>query len=204
MEKETMFRVAFGVILLVNLFISGFFRRRARATGATVARRDESGTMILMRLTIALPLVVSFIVYLAYPAGLAWVQLPFPGWLRWAGVALGVVTIGGSLWVFTSIGRNVSETILTKADHALITHGPYRWVRHPLYTNGLLLITALGIIAANGLILAMVVAGFAAIAELVVPKEERELIHHFGEAYRHYQTYTGRFMPRILHRPSSA
>ena len=37
-------------------------------------------------------------------------------------------------WVMSTIGKNISETFLTKGHHILVTHGPYRWVRHPLYS----------------------------------------------------------------------
>jgi hypothetical protein len=44
-------------------------------------------------------------------------------------------------WVFSSIGRNVTETVLTKADHTLVTTGPYRWLRHPLYATAAALLS---------------------------------------------------------------
>jgi protein-S-isoprenylcysteine O-methyltransferase Ste14 len=47
-----------------------------------------------------------------------------------------VLTLPAALWVFSALGRNVSETVLTKGDHELVTAGPYRWIRHPLYTTG--------------------------------------------------------------------
>lgn len=204
MDQDIIFRVAFGVIFFTCLFISGAFRRRARATGDVVHRRAESGTLIALRLLVTVPLLLSFLVYLAYPAGMAWAQMALPAWLRGAGVALGLLTIGGAWWVLTSIGRNISETVLTKSDHELITHGPYRWVRHPLYTNGLLLLTALGLMAANAFMLTMVVVCGVAIAVLVVPKEEAELIHRFGDAYRQYRMHTGGLVPRPFHRPATA
>lgn len=204
METETLFRIAFGVVLLANLFISGSFRRKARATGDTIARRAESGGLIVMRLLVTLPLLLAFVLYLAYPAALDWSRLVMAEGLRWVGVGLGVLTIAGSWWVFTNIGRNISETVLTKSDHALITSGPYRWVRHPLYTNGLLLLMALGVIAANWFILGMAVLCTVAIAALVVPKEEHELINRFGDAYRTYRSQTGGLIPRLFQRPASA
>ena len=91
-------------------------------------------------------------------------------------------------WVLRAIGANVSETILTKSSHQLITHGPYRWIRHPLYTTGVLLFTALGLIAANWFVLAFALIALLSIRFVVVPMEERELIGRFG---------TGRSSPPI-------
>ena len=43
--------------------------------------------------------------------------------------------MGGSLivWAFQSLGSNLTDTVVTRRQHTLITHGPYRWVRHPFY-----------------------------------------------------------------------
>lgn len=76
------------------------------------------------------------------------------------------------LWVFTSIGSNISETVLTKANHQLVMHGPYRWVRHPLYAVALLALLALGLMAANALLLLIWASGAAVFRGIVIPREE--------------------------------
>jgi protein-S-isoprenylcysteine O-methyltransferase Ste14 len=100
-------------------------------------------------------------------------------------------------WVMISIGRNVSETYLTKVSHQLVTHGPYRWLRHPLCSVATLALVALSLIAANWFMLAMTLIAFLGIARLVVPKEEAMLTQKFGDAYREYQQRTFRFAPRL-------
>jgi hypothetical protein len=62
-----------------------------------------------------------------------------------------------------NLGRNVSETVLTKESHELVTSGPYRWIRHPLYTTGIALFVALGLIAANWFILLCAAAALVGI-----------------------------------------
>jgi protein-S-isoprenylcysteine O-methyltransferase Ste14 len=101
-------------------------------------------------------------------------------------------------WVFTSLGRNVSETVLTKSHHELVTSGPYRWIRHPLYTTGIALFLAIGLIAASWFILLFGLITVASIQIVVIPIEERELLTKFGQEYRHYMQRTGRLLPRVL------
>jgi protein-S-isoprenylcysteine O-methyltransferase Ste14 len=88
--------------------------------------------------------------------------------------------------VVSSIGNNISETFLTKEKHVLVTHGPYRWVRHPLYTTATIATISLSILAANWFMLAMACVAFIGIAALVIPREEAELVRKFGDAYREY------------------
>ena len=118
------------------------------------------------------------------------------GWMRWAGVGLGVVVIASVHWVLGNLGRNVSETVLTKESHELVTSGPYRWIRHPLYTTGIALFVALGLIAANWFILLWAAAALVAIRLAVIPREERELRARFGRAYDDLVSRTGAMWPR--------
>ena len=196
-----MFRWLALVALVGCLGISSYYRRRARQEGGTIPRAHESVRLRLGRALIALPLFLSILAYLINPRWMAWAELSAPAWVRWAGVVIGLLTVPGAYWVFTSIGRNVSETVLTKPDHELVTRGPYRWIRHPLYTNGIALLLAIGLMAANWFILGFTLIGSLAIRFAVVPIEERELADKFGDQYREYMTSTGRFLPRLRRTP---
>ena len=75
--------------------------------------------------------------------------------------------------------------------------GPYQWVRHPLYTTGLTLFVALGLIEASWFVLCVTAVTALFIQLLVIPAEERVLIEKFGEQYRAYMHRTGRLLPRV-------
>lgn len=184
------------------LSISAFYRRRARAQGETIARRREGPLLIAGRTVVALPLFVAILLYLLNPRWMAWAEFALPLWVRWVGALLGLVAVPATLWVFSSIGHNVSETVLTKRDHALVTTGPYRWIRHPLYTTGAVLLLAIGLMAANWFVLIFALLAIVSLRLAVIPLEERELVNKFGDEYRRYMTRTGRFLPRVT-RPSS-
>src|SRR5262245_1941041 len=128
---------------------------------------------------------------------MAWASLPLPSWLRWLGVGLGVLAVVAAHWVLSNLGRNVSETVLTKRDHELVTSGPYRWIRHPLYTTGITLFIALGLMAANGFVLAFALIALLTIRVIVVPQEEGSLLERFGAEYRNYRRRTGAMLPHL-------
>ena len=137
---------------------------------------------------------------------MAWAQLQLPSWLRWIGVCLGALTIPSAWWLFSNLGRNVSETVLTKADHELVTTGPYQWVRHPLYTTAGAMFIAIGLMAANWFILLFAGLIVVLVRLLVVPREEQALIAKFGDDYRAYMKRTGGMLPRLIRdaQPSSS
>jgi protein-S-isoprenylcysteine O-methyltransferase Ste14 len=195
MSGETPFRIALALVLVTAVAISGYHRHRARQSGERIPRRSESGALIAGRLAFALPLLVSFIVYVARPAWMAWSQLAVPAALRWAGVVLGAACIPLVYWVVSSLGSNISETVLTNRTHELVMHGPYRWVRHPLYATGLLLLASASLMMASWFVGALTIAAAVGIRLVVIPAEESALIAHFGDRYRDYMKLTGRLLP---------
>ncbi len=100
------------------------------------------------------------------------------------------------LWIFRTIGKNITPTVETGEKHELVTGGPYRWVRHPLYTVGTSFFVLLAIVAANWF---MRLASLVVLTMLLIrlSKEEEKLIERFGDEYRAYVKRTGRLLPRI-------
>ena len=200
---EGIFRLLTLVALVGTLGVSGFHRRRARQSSETIARRRESPGLMAARLLVALPLFLSVILYVANPAWMEWATIDLPGrlhrlaWLRWMGAAMALACIPTAQWVFTTLGRNVSETVLTKRDHELVTSGPYRWVRHPLYSTGLLLFTGVGLMNLSWFLLLFAAITAAGVLCVVIPREETQLTTKFGDDYLDLVRSTGRLLPSI-------
>lgn len=190
-----MFRWIAVAAVVGTLGISIAYRHRARRSGEVIERRREKAWMMALRAAVAGPLYLSMLVYLVRPRWMAWSAFEAPGWLRWVGAVLALVAAPAAWWVLRHLGRNVSETVLTKADHALVTTGPYRWVRHPLYTTGFMLFLGVGLMAGNWFILLLTALAVTMIRFAVVPPEEEALVERFGEEYREYMRWTGRLLP---------
>jgi protein-S-isoprenylcysteine O-methyltransferase Ste14 len=86
--------------------------------------------------------------------------------------------------------------LVTRKQHTLVTNGPYRWVRHPLYTSAAMLTLANFLAAANWFFFATGCVVFLLLA-IRTRKEEENLIARFGDDYRNYMQRTGRFVPRL-------
>ena len=150
-----------------------------------------------VRLIVGLPLWLAILTYVVNPRWMQWASFAPPEWSRWVGVGLGFLTVPAAYWVFSSLGRNVSETVLTKEHHDLVTHGPYRWIRHPLYSMAVTLFLAIALMAANWFILLFGFIALTSIRMVVVPLEEKALLATFGDQYRDYMRHTGRMFPRL-------
>ncbi|MFP6616339.1 MAG: isoprenylcysteine carboxylmethyltransferase family protein, partial [Candidatus Hydrogenedentota bacterium] len=176
MNVESVFRLVFIGVFAGSMSVSIYYRRKARAESGTIARREEGAGIMLLRLCFALPLFLSIFAYMINPEWLAWSVVSLPVEVRWVGVGFGLACVPLLWWVFSSIGSNISETVLTKAEHELVVHGPYRWVRHPLYSVATLMFVSCGVIASSWWILLFAVVAVVMIAGVVIPREEKALV----------------------------
>jgi len=189
----------FRIVLIIGaalLLPAGFYYRlKSQATGEALDRRQEGLFILLSLRPVALAGVLGLIAFMVNPSSMAWSSLPLPSWLRWAGVGVGIAGSGLLLWTFHTLGANLTDTVVTRKTHTLVTRGPYRWVRHPFYDSGALCILANSLAAANWFIL---LTGALALLLLVVrtDKEEENLLNRFGNDYRAYMERTGRFFPK--------
>jgi protein-S-isoprenylcysteine O-methyltransferase Ste14 len=108
-----------------------------------------------------------------------------------------VAGLGFCFWARTVLGRNWSGTVTLKEDHELIVRGPYRLVRHPIYTGmlGILLGTAILQGHAGGILgLLLVFASFW----IKSSHEEEVMLKQFPEQYPAYRARVKRIIPFIV------
>jgi len=195
--NENIFRILAALILFTGVGISSYFRRKAdQESGEKISRSVDGSAMMAMIRIGGLVLWLSPLVYLINPHWMAWSKIGLPEWVRWLGVAIGILCVLGIYWLFSSIGSGITPTSATRKQHTLVTSGPYRWVRHPLYTVGASMFIAFGMVADNWFIAGLGVLTFILMA-VRTPKEEANLIEKFGDEYREYMKRTGRFFPKL-------
>ncbi len=115
----------------------------------------------------------------------------------WIGVAIVAAGLGFAIWARNVLGRNWSGVVTVKQDHELIRSGPYRYVRHPIYTG--LLLAFVGSAVARGEwrgVLAVLIAFAALWRKLKL--EEQWMIETFGDAYLRYRAEVRALIPFLL------
>ena len=195
--NENIFRILAALILLTGMGISSYFRIKAdKQTGEKISRKVDGSVMMNIIKFGGLLLWLSPFVYLINPQWMAWSKLGLPERVRVLGIGVAIVNDVLLYWLFSSIGSGISPTSATRKEHTLSTSGPYRWVRHPLYTVGAILFISFGMMADNWFIAALGILAFIAMAKRT-PQEEANLIEKFGDEYREYMKHTGRFFPKL-------
>jgi len=151
------------------------------------------------RLEHMIPSVIGFVLIFRNDFGTTWLTrelFPDNSGLMTLCVAVTAAGLLFSVWARLTLGSNWSGTVTIKAGHELIRRGPYKLIRHPIYTGMLaaLLATAITQRLVSGLL------GFAIIYFALYRKARREeifLAQEFGEAFAEHQRHTGMFLPRF-------
>jgi protein-S-isoprenylcysteine O-methyltransferase Ste14 len=112
------------------------------------------------------------------------------------GAVLFVCGISLAVWARLHLGRNWGMPMTQRAEPELVTSGPYRFVRHPIYTG--LLTAVLGTALVNNLLGLIVVAALLAYFYYSGTVEERNLAATFPQAYPEYKSKTKMLIPFLL------
>ncbi|MGB2984870.1 MAG: isoprenylcysteine carboxylmethyltransferase family protein [Phycisphaerae bacterium] len=202
MQTETVFKITFGVWVVLLFIPIGYAHRKAmREHGSRFAQAaNEYPPLLWVRALVGIPLWAFLIDWLLSAHWFPWASVSLPVWARWSGVGFGGVVAGLMMWTMLALGSNYRGAMGLHPNHKLVTHGPYRFVRHPMNVVFPMVSIVLFMMSANWVIGvgALIVIGTVSIVR--TPIEEAQLIERFGEEYRDYMRRTGRFFPRLRHR----
>lgn len=196
MTSDATYRVVFAAVVLTGLVVAGRLRSRADRTGGRVSRTEDPIPIRIALGATAGPFLAGSLAWLVNPGWMEWGALPLPAFFRWTAVVVALAAVAVGAWILDMLGRNVTPTSAVREDATLVTEGPYRRVRHPLYTNSLFFYGSLGVVAANAFLLACAIATFLVLAWRSRIEEAR-LEKRFGRAYREYRDRSGRFLPPL-------
>lgn len=186
-----------AVVLFILLASTGIYHRLKAEKSEELISRSEEGMPMLIGLRLGgLAAWLTLMLYLVYPQALQWATLEFPLWLKCVGASLAILSVPLFHWMLRSLGTNITDTVITRKQATLVMHGPYRWVRHPMYLITLLLFAGFTLMTANWF---LGLTGVFTVGLLMIRsrKEEENLVKRFGQKYLDYIRTTGKFFPRL-------
>ena len=163
--------------------------------GAKAPDSKDSGSIAVIIgatwIALFMAFLVSFVPALSFPAAAR---------LRLFVFGLIMIVLGSMLrrYCFRTLGEYFTGDVKARVDQPVITTGPYRFVRHPSYTAGMMMFIGIGLALGGwlGLILLVIAVGVGYGNRVRV--EERALLATIGEPYRAYMSGRKRFIPFIV------
>lgn len=197
MENELTFRIAFACLLFASWLVRGYYHVKSGTPSEPLIGAREPYGEGVRRIFWGWILTAFFLVFIFFPHWLSWSRLLLAGGVRWAGLGAGTVGLLLLVWVQHTLGHYFSATLRIRHDQNIVVTGPYRTVRHPMYTALILLWGGLAIVSANWFIMLLVLFGISGIIRVRVVLEEAMMLEVFGDSYREYMKRTGRFLPPL-------
>lgn len=201
MDDELIFRIAFWTLLGAILIIRGIsvlkvHHAEERILPDKTAIKREGEFVFAFRLVTFFLLIAFIILYSINTPFMNVLSFHIPSWLRWLGVCTGGLSLMLWAWSQATLDKYWSPQLQLRREHTLIMTGPYKRIRHPLYTSMVGWALGLALLTANWgfVFLAVVTIG---VLMRRVPMEEEMMVEQFGEEYNQYMQTTGRYLPKI-------
>jgi protein-S-isoprenylcysteine O-methyltransferase Ste14 len=136
---------------------------------------------------------VGFVLLRVFNTGTLAVNSPI---LQAVGLILFASGLGLAVWARIYLGRNWGMPMTERAEPELVTSGPYRFVRHPIYSGILLAVLGTALVTNLYWLIALVILGAYFIYSATV--EERLMTTSFPADYASYKTHTKMLIPFVL------
>jgi len=190
---EAQFKLALVALLLGDAGVRLYYQRGRRGFKRAVVKHERREKFLYY--LVGMGLIPIFFYLLT-----SWIdtfRLPFPAGIRWLGA--GLIFAGDFLfiWSHKALGSNWSPILEIRKGHTLVTDGPYRFIRHPMYAAIFLIGIGVSLLSANWIVALSYMMPTASLYLVRVSDEEEMMIGQFGDEYRQFMTRTGHLIPKL-------
>lgn len=192
--NEIVFRIIFGALWLFHFGLRLYFQRKIKGVGNYVLTNEKQEKLFFRLFASAYIIMPIYFVT-------SWVDfahIATPIWLRWTGMIITFIGISLFSWTHQTLGLNWTAALALSEKHKLVTSGPYRFVRHPMYTSFFIIGIGFLFLSANWLIGVSYLGTLLLMYTARVSAEEKMMMERFGDSYRQYMKTTGRLLPRLI------
>ena len=195
MNSEIVFRVLLASFGIFMMAIRIYYQNKVLPESKNTTVRGNPINLIPGAVA-ALTSITFSLEYIIAPGTFRFAYLlAYPYWLRYLGMTLlgaGIILLGSSHY---HLDRSFSSFVAMKEEQSFIDTGPYRYIRHPIYTAYFMNYIGGGLLSSNVVLTIIPATFFALMIALRIGEEETMLVEEFGDEYRAYMKKTGRFLP---------
>lgn len=190
---DNLIRLLVGIVFFVVLVL-GFKMAIKKAGRGKITDRKGLTRMRTILVACIAPMIVLFLVSPQdTPVTL---KISLPDWMKLIGLVFFIAGMSLRMWSQVVLGTYWSADLSLKTEHKLIQGGPYKYVRHPIYSSYILVAPSLFLLTENWM-LGLLAIIFVLVSIARIPAEENMLKKHFGDLYSKYIITTGAVFPRF-------
>ena len=194
MVTENIFKAIFiGLLIFLNLVRIYYHLCYKSKKVLSLNKIKETSTVIIFYISFLIPAILYVLTnYLEF------FSLQLNNLLRFLGII--IILFGTYLfwWTHQTLGKNFSAILEIKKSHKLIKSGPYKRIRHPMYTSLYIIILGFFLLSSNIFIGLFPFIGFSILYITRIKKEETMMIKTFGDEYKEYMKTTGKLFPKFF------
>ena len=187
--------LAFDIIRGCWLVFVAIWVLAAISTKRTVYRETRAQRMRYWVLLVIACFLQLYARRLPYPLNLDIV--PYVATTAWAAAVSCVIGLAFAVWARITLGRNWSGVVTLKEGHELVERGPYRFVRHPIYTGILTMFLATALVRGHFSGFVGTLLMFASFW-IKLRDEEKLMLQQFPERYKAFQQRAKRIIPFVV------
>lgn len=190
---EFVFVMAYFVWFYFDIINQVFATLRNRKSAVKI-KNDKLSILAIYASYIAILYVVGWFGSLRLNTGFG----GMPIWTFYLGLIVLAFGVFMRLWSEYTLGRFFTYPVMVLKGHKLVRKGPYKYIRHPSYLGGLLIVTSFGLVVQSwaGTIAAAVIVSLAYTYRIYL--EENALRRNFGRKYDIYIKRTKKLIPKII------
>lgn len=190
---ETQFKIVLAVLLLIDTGVRLYYQRGHKKFERTLVKHEQREKFLYYLVSLGLiPILFYLLTY--------WIdtfRLPFPAWVRWLGAGLFFAGDLLFVWSHRELGRNWSPVLEIRKEHTLVTNGPYKFIRHPMYAAIFIIGIGISFLSSNWIVALSYMLPVICMYLIRIADEEKMMIDQFGDEYREHMTRTGRLIPKL-------
>jgi len=196
MSSDISFRVLFILAAIAQFAIRVYYQSKVLPEQSKT-RITGANWRLIPGAIATLTTLVFGAAFIFFPSGFPWSYGRFPDWIRWLGALMLLAGVSLLAAAHHHLGKSFHSLVVQKSGQVLVDSGPYRLIRHPIYTAYVLSYFGGGLLASS-LVLTFVPAPlYILFIALRLAEEEAAMIGQFGPSYQDYMDKTGSFLPRL-------
>jgi len=200
-DLDIFFRIVFLLSFAAFWGVRGYyvkktkFGKQSRKERFEAIREEGRASSFLLLVAFWVYIIIAALYLLGFTI-ISWSYIPLPALLRYIGTVTAIGSIAFVYWAHRTLRESYSAIMETSQNQKLVKEGPYRKIRHPIYTAHILLDIALILISENILLLLIFIISIPFTYKRMF-NEEQMMIDRFGKEYEEYMQETGRLLPKI-------